>query len=886
MYLLKSCMRKMRSYTMKIHGRKLVALLLAAAVLLNLTACGKRENAPNDKMEKNLFHPAPVYQTVEIAVPVDAGILWGSCTNGNTMYFCISSKSGEGNHITLCRTDFESGETVVLKGYQPTAASEENSSYTIEGGSLAPDGSLWCLERQVTFHYDLPEAFNKTLGEKSDYITGHEVFYILQQLDGGTGEVLKEMDISEVIQALGAESLNDWALDGKGNIYLCLSSCIAVLDNNGQKIFTLDAITPDRFADGSAGGTLVILPDGMVAALTIGADGKNRELHGIDPDARKWDHVVYPLSDGVRQIYAGSGDYLFYYMENESLFGWNSGENAGQKLISWGSAALNATSVSCFSLREDDTIIVLTQGYTSGDIYSGYVRLSRLLPSDVMEDGRTVLVYGTIGQGGYLTYRIDQFNESNDQYYIEIRDYAEGLYDKWNEEHDTVIQTAETRARVDIVAGQAPDILDGSLLSLQSLAALGGLEDLWPYIDNDPDLGRDALMDHVLECMEMNGRLYQVCSGFYLVSAIACANLVGERTNWTLDDALKIYDKMPDGSIIVNTYGADPAQETLLALLKSNDRFVDWSNGTCQFDSNEFISLLELCGRLRDYPSHQYTDDGGEALREGRQLFEPVTIGLPFGRYEDSAMLSALTRSEARCGGPGALMDYGSQVIGKYGLSGTHCWVFGDLAAMDRTGTIGTVKDVGYAKYVGFPTESSSGSYFVTEQPVAMSVTCKNKEGAWAFIRNLLLPGGNAIVENAFGDSYSYMPSLPINKCDFDTMITNAMEPEWCRDKKNKNDVDAGFLLDENGQKIELPVNMFQIGSPVTMTVLQMALTQEQYDLFMDLYGATDRVESSDNTIEMIVKEITGPFFAGDRSAAETAKLIQGRVQLYLGEQR
>ena len=37
---------------MKIHGRKLVALLLAAAVLLNLTACGKRENAPNDKMEK------------------------------------------------------------------------------------------------------------------------------------------------------------------------------------------------------------------------------------------------------------------------------------------------------------------------------------------------------------------------------------------------------------------------------------------------------------------------------------------------------------------------------------------------------------------------------------------------------------------------------------------------------------------------------------------------------------------------------------------------------------------------------------------------------------------------------------------------------------------
>lgn len=80
--------------------------------------------------------------------------------------------------------------------------------------------------------------------------------------------------------------------------------------------------------------------------------------------------------------------------------------------------------------------------------------------------------------------------------------------------------------------------------------------------------------------------------------------------------------------------------------------------------------------------------------------------------------------------------------------------------------------------------EMPDGSIIVTEQPVAMSAACKNKEGAWAFIRHLLLPGGNTIVENAFGDSYSYMPS---------------------------------------------------------------------------------------------------PSFAGDRSAAETAKLIQGRVQLYLG---
>lgn len=51
----------------------------------------------------------------------------------------------------------------------------------------------------------------------------------------------------------------------------------------------------------------------------------------------------------------------------------------------------------------------------------------------------------------------------------------------------------------------------------------------------------------------------------------------------------------------------------------------------------------------------------------------------------------------------------------------------------------------------------------------------------------------------------------------------------------------------------------------------------------MGLYEAADCVESSDNTIEIIVKEMSGSFFAGDRSAEETAKLIQGRFSYIRG---
>ena len=67
---------------MKIHGRKLVALLLAAAVLLNLTACGKRENAPYDKMEI-----CPVI--AKIAISADDSPRYNSTSHGFITTFTV-----------------------------------------------------------------------------------------------------------------------------------------------------------------------------------------------------------------------------------------------------------------------------------------------------------------------------------------------------------------------------------------------------------------------------------------------------------------------------------------------------------------------------------------------------------------------------------------------------------------------------------------------------------------------------------------------------------------------------------------------------------------------------------------------------------------------------
>ena len=67
-----------------------------------------------------------------------------------------------------------------------------------------------------------------------------------------------------------------------------------------------------------------------------------------------------------------------------------------------------------------------------------------------------------------------------------------------------------------MIAGKGPDIIDmgfnrdalTTLLPYQRMARGGYLEDLWPYIENDPELGRDALLEPPLKAAEVEGGLY------------------------------------------------------------------------------------------------------------------------------------------------------------------------------------------------------------------------------------------------------------------------------------------------------------------------------------------------------------------------------------------
>ena len=178
--------------------------------------------------------------------------------------------------------------------------------------------------------------------------------------------------------------------------------------------------------------------------------------------------------------------------------------------------------------------------------------------------------------------------------------------------------------------------------------------------------------------------------------------------------------------------------------------------------------------------------------------------------------------------------------------------------------------------YIGFPVEDGGvGSSFSVNSGLAMSASCADKEGAWTYMRQLLLPryAGN---ENAslWGGSSGF----PSNKADFQWMAEQSMIPDGY-----KTDEDGNQILDEDGNPIEESHSSWGINN---FTISIYATKQEEYDQIMDLYNQVDRMSGSDNNVYDIVTEVSGSYFAGDRSLDDAAALIQNKVTTYVNESR
>lgn len=175
--------------------------------------------------------------------------------------------------------------------------------------------------------------------------------------------------------------------------------------------------------------------------------------------------------------------------------------------------------------------------------------------------------------------------------------------------------------RLEIISGDIPDIIDLSLIGGLGLEKFGMYTDLYPFLDSDEELSREAFLPSVFNACEKDGKLLSLpvtCSTVYITAGKT--KFLEDFAGLTDEYIMGLAEKYPDKLLYANrTNASDIIFQTF-----DMNQFIDYESYTCNFESEEFIDILEFCTK---YPSEgSYVHEYNENIRSDKALIGTVKI--------------------------------------------------------------------------------------------------------------------------------------------------------------------------------------------------------------------------------------------------------------------
>lgn len=814
---------------MKFSLRQALALLLVLCLGLSLCACGKggdssnaspgSSKAPEDTPE---FTYAAEYK--ELSYAGNGSDLYPALMTDSGFYMSGNVKVADGvipEGVTpeyegqydiieprLSFSDFE-GNITKLDAYTPVEPEIDGegkrdfrSTQYISKILLNDEGNLVVLEYVFCSWSEAPAEVKASDPDYYNYLSSDSAYY-LRILDTTGAELSRgKLEIND------PDSLYTYnaGLDEQGNL-------VIAAQDEGALAFRPDGSLAYKLEFSGWIYSIARLKDGRVGIFgydnSISDYSRAMALRIVDSKAGALESNSYPLS-AVYELIDGGGDYDFYYTSGTHFYGYKLAEETAEELFDWIGCDVNGDLLQQVSVNDEGLVRGLIRPDTdSDDTKYELVSVSKV-PYDSVphkESLRMAVMYMDYNTQNAV---ID-FNRSNDQYRIDVTDYSEyNSSDDWS--------AGYTKLITEIMAGNMPDILSVTeQIPYRQLAAKGLLEDLYPYMEADGQFNKDDFFPNVLSAMEVDGKLYAACAGFMVQTAIGASSVVGDTPGWTYDDYKAALATMPEGC---EGFPVGVDRDTMLEICMALDMtdYVDWTSGTCNFDSEDFIQVLEFANTFPDasyYENYEYSAEDADATRiaQGKQMLIVATF------------------------------------------SST------DFFYMDFDKTFG-----GSSTCVGFPTNNGVGNILAMADSYAMSSSCQNKEAAWQFLRNFL-------TEDYQNNSYY----LPTNKNAFEKNLERGMEVTY------QQDANGNYILDENGERI--PQSRGTLSDGVSTYEIY-ATSPRQAEQLREVIDSATKMMDYDTSIIDIVKEQAAAYFAGQKSAEETAKLIQSKANIYINEQK
>lgn len=708
--------------------KRMIAACAALTLLLGaLAGCSKDKTTPDGADPSAQTGTTPeassqyAYQAQYLDIPEQVRWVSTSCVSGDMLFFAGGvSDGGKASYIddsgnesfydtyteAVFRLDPDSGECVQLENYvskpdvEALCGAADPADYTvntsIQNMAAGADGTIWIYRQTDCYSEDGTDG--GTLSE-------------LVQLDA-SGTQLRTITPAAPQNETVYASLDSIFSDDQGYVYTYDYQNVNVYGPDGSLIFSKSR--DDGFVQ------LCQLSPSEVGLMSISAEGKT--VFKLFDTASKSFGKETPVSDNARMLYAGNDIYRYFYTNGSDLFGERRDSGEVEKVVDWLACDIDSGKISTDRLGffSDGRIAAVSHDFSENGAGQQIVVLRRVDASEVPQ--KTELTLACFWLDYDLRSQIVRFNKTNADYRIVVKDYAE-----YSSDGDP--NAGLTKLNTEIISGNAPDLIANDMtMPLRQYAAKGLLEDLWPYIDKDPVYSRDALMTQPLEATQTDGKLYQLPLSFGVTTAIGIGKIVGGYETWTLADVNDALGKLSEGATVFSPEYTQ-SQMLLYCVAMNAKNFIDWQNGTCDFDSDAFRALLEFIKPLPaefDWQSSEEYESDFSRMKNGRQLLSPTTIA----GYDD---------------------------------------LYYTFAVLD-----------GDVRFIGFPREDgSSGNAFAFGTTLSITTTCKDKDAAWAFIRTTLS-------EEAQKEAWRF----PILKSVFDAKAKEAMTQEYLTDDDGKQVLD------------------------------------------------------------------------------------------------
>lgn len=518
---------------------------------------------------------------------------------------------------------------------------------------------------------------------------------------------------------------------------------------------------------------------------------------------------------------------LYGTSENKLYYGTANGINVydfttdtAEEILNYINSDIDYNTVNRTIVLPDGRVLMTTTDWNSNDNTTTLSLLERI-PTEELKD-EIIVTVGSTTNNYQLTQAIIRYNKQNTGTRISVKSY-----DQYNNQ-DNEWTGAVTQFNNDIITGNVPDIvLISSDLPSASYFKKGIFADLNQFIDDEEiGINRSKYLANVFEACSLDGKQYSMILSFRLRTLMAKSQYVGVEPGWTFEEMMKVINTMPEGMKAFFEQGRDGIISNFFSMAMSS--FVNWGEGTTKFESQgfiDFIKYLSTCPEKGYWEA--YYDTMGDDYVYDEEKEREMQENYELRHYRGTALFEF------------SYLNSFTALLEQMNM----------FASRDITA-------------IGFPTddETANGAVILPNIELAISAKSSAKTQAWDVIKFFMDDETLNEANWRFSTNIELMENSLASASENYYYYDSSQDYSWYEEVGYSKDY-IEFMKSRN-----IPFD------------------QAACDAVMDLVKGAKEVQRSDSALVDIIKEELSVFFAGSRSAEETARIIASRANIYIAE--